>query len=172
MAACMCVGRSSLRRWHVPWTTTITIRASDRVDQAFRHAAPRPRRNWLSLRERAFIHAPGGRHQSRKVPRAACTTKSIDLGRCAWQVRAGARLGRPRPPRSLELQPNLLEFVPMPQRVDPQGRRLPIKLQAAPLNGELCRSPWSKSIATRNHLAHTWAGENAQAACRLTPELH
>jgi uncharacterized protein len=49
----------------------------------------------------------------------------------------------------------------MPQRVDPQGRRLPIKLDSTS-NGEFVPIPLEKVNRHANHLAHTWAGENAK----------
>ena len=49
----------------------------------------------------------------------------------------------------------------MPQNFDPEGKRLPIKLDSTS-NGEFAPIPLDSTNWAANRLAHEWAGENAR----------
>ncbi|MCZ6453475.1 MAG: amidohydrolase, partial [Alphaproteobacteria bacterium] len=49
----------------------------------------------------------------------------------------------------------------MPQNFDPEGKRLPIKLDSTS-NGEFAPIPLDSNNRAANRLAHEWAGENAR----------
>ena len=49
----------------------------------------------------------------------------------------------------------------MPENFDPEGKRLPIKLDSAS-NGEFVPVPLDPTNRLANRLAHQWAGENAR----------